>query len=89
LGLQPKIDALLAEVGPGTAVPDDFPARLKPYRVRRKRLATLCLFLVIATIVLGLQVYARFSPALTAVLIALAGLFAWRANRTLVRFGWL
>jgi hypothetical protein len=47
LRLQPKIEALLAETGPHTAVAADLPARLKPYRVRRKRLATLCLFLVI------------------------------------------
>lgn len=89
LGLQPKIEALLAEVDPEATAPSDLPARLKPYRVRRKRLATLCLFLVIVTIVLGLQVYGRFNPVLTVVLVALAALFAWRANKTLLRFGWI
>ena len=89
LGLQPKIEALLEEVDPEATAPSDLPARLKPYRVRRKRLATLCLFLVIVTIVLGLQVYARFDPVLTVVLVALAALFAWRANKTLLRFGWI
>jgi hypothetical protein len=89
LGLQPKIEALLAEVDPEATAPSDLPARLKPYRVRRKRLATLCLFLVIVTIVLGLQVYSRFDPVLTVVLVALAALFAWRANKTLLRFGWI
>ena len=88
LGLQPKIEALLAEVDPEATAPSDLPARLKPYRVRRKRLATLCLFLVIVTIVLGLQV-GRFNPVLTVVLVALAALFAWRANKTLLRFGWI
>ena len=87
--LQPRIEALLAGVGPEAAVPQDLPAHLKPYRVRRKRLATLCLFLVLTTIVLGLQVYERFTPALTAALIVLAVLFAWRANRTLMSFGWI
>ena len=89
LGLQPKIEALLADVGPEAAAPEGLAARLKPYRVRRKRLATFCLFLVIVTIVLGLQVYQSFSPGLTITLIALAGLFAWRASSTLVRFGWI
>ncbi len=88
-GLQPRIEAILASVTADAAPPADLPARLKPYRVRRKRLATLCLFLVITTIVLGLQVYGRFSAGLTVGLIALAGLFAWRANRTLLRFGWV
>jgi hypothetical protein len=89
LGLQPKIEALLADVGPETPAPEGLAARLKPYRVRRKRLATLCLFVVIVTIVLGMQVYRSFSPGLTVALIVLAGLFASRANRTLVRFGWI
>ena len=89
LGLQPKIEALLADVGPETPAPEGLAAQLKPYRVRRKRLATLCLFLVIVTIILGLQVYGSFSPGLTIALIVLAGLFAYRANRTLLRFGWI
>ncbi len=89
LGLQPQIEAILASVTADAAPSADLPARLKPYRVRRKRLATLCLFLVITTIVLGLQVYGRFSVGLTTGLIALAALFAWRANRTLLRFGWV
>lgn len=89
LGLQPKIEALLVDVDPEAAAPEGIAARLKPYRVRRKRLATFCLFLVIVTIVLGLQVYQSFAPGLTIALIALAGLFAWRVNGTLVRFGWI
>ena len=89
LRLQPAIDGLLAQVVPGGPVPDDLPARLRPLRVRRKRLATGCFFLVLLTIVLGLQVYARFAPGVTAGLVGLAAVFAWRANRTLVRFGWL
>ncbi len=88
-GLQPKIEALLADVGPETAAPVDLAAQLRPYRSRRKRLATLCLFIVIVTIILGLQVYGTFTPALTGALIVLAALFAWRASTTLVRFGWV
>lgn len=87
--LQPAIDGLLARVVPGAPVPDDLPGLLRPLRARRKRLATTCLFLVLVTIVLGLQVYVRLAPGLTAGLVGLAAVFAWRANRTLVRFGWL
>jgi hypothetical protein len=89
LFLQPRIEAILATVGPDAPTPTDLPAQLKPFRVRRKRLATVCLFLVITTIILGLQVGGRFSAPVTIILIALAGLFAWRANRTLLRFGWI
>lgn len=87
--LQPKIESLLSGISPETIVLDDFAARLKPYRVRRKKLATFCLFLVITIIILGLQVYSTFSPILTIALIGLAAVFAFRVNKTLLRFGWI
>lgn len=87
--LQAKIETLMSKIGPEDAVPDGFAAQLKPYRVRRKRLATFCLVLVITAIILGLQVYGIFSPILTIVLIGIGALFAWKANRTLIRFGWV
>ena len=87
--LQPKIESLLSGISPEAIVPDDFAARLKPYRVRRKKLATFCLFLVITIIILGLQVYSTFSPILTIALIGLAAIFAFRVNKTLIRFGWI
>jgi len=89
LGLQPKIEALMSTIDADNPIPDDFGTQLKPYRVRRKQLATFCLFLVITTIILGLQVYGTFSGLLNFTLIALAALFALRVNRTLLRFGWL
>jgi hypothetical protein len=88
LGLQPKIEAHLAAVSPDAPAPANLGATLKPYRVRRKRLATFCLFIVITTIILGLQVYGRFTLSLNVILIALAAVFSWRANKTLLRFGW-
>ncbi len=89
LGLQPRIEAILAAVGPDAPPPPDMAGRLKPFRMLRKRLATVCLFLVITAIIFGLQVYRPFGAGLTAVLVALAALFAWRANRTLLRLGWV
>ena len=87
--LQPKIESFISTIGPDTEVPGDLAGNLKPYRVRRKRLATFCLFLVIVTIILGLQVYGSFTPLLNIILIGLAGLFAMKVNKTLLRFGWV
>lgn len=87
--LQPKIESFIADLGPDLEVPDDIVSQLKPYRVRRKRMATFCLFLVITIIILGLQVYDTFNPIVTLVLVGLAGLFAWRVNKTLILFGWI
>jgi hypothetical protein len=87
--LQPKIEKLLASLGPDAQLPDSLFSNLKTHRARRKRMATFCLFLVIAIIILGLQVYSTFSPVLTLGLIGLAGLFARRVSKTLIRFGWI
>ncbi len=87
--LQPKIDSFFKDLKPESTVPDNFLASVKPYRILRKRLATVCLFLVLTTIILGMQVYVPFGFVTNLVLISLAGLFAWRVNKTLVLFGWM
>jgi uncharacterized membrane protein len=89
LHLQPNIESLLAHLGPDSVVPEDLMTQLKPLRLRRKRLATFCLFILITIIIFGVQVNAPFDPLLTIALIALAALFSWRANKTLLRFGWI
>jgi hypothetical protein len=87
--LQPKIESHLSKIGPEDPMPDGILSEMKPYRVRRKKIATFCLFLVITSIILGLQVYELFNPILTVVFICLGALFALNANKTLVRFGWI
>lgn len=87
--LQPKIESHFKNISAETKVPDNFLASVKPFRVLRKRLATICLFLVLTTIILGMQVYTPFGWKLNFILIALAGLFAYRVNKTLILFGWI
>lgn len=88
LKVQPQIEALIAPLSADSPPPEGLTERLKPFRLRRKKLATFCLFLVITAIILGLQVYGAFHPVLNLGLIALAAFFARRANKTAVRFGW-
>ena len=87
--LQPKIESLISDIAPDSEISGNLVSQLKPYRVRRKWLATACLFLVITSIILGLQVYALYNPLLTIGLIILAGLFTLKVNKTLIRFGWI
>lgn len=89
LNIQPGIEKIFAGLEPDTAISEEQMARLKPLRVKRKKMATFCLFLVITTIILGLQVYEFFTPILTVILIIMAGLFAIKAGKTLIRFGWV
>ena len=69
-------------------VPENFASTLAPFRIKRKKLATVCLFLVISAIILGVQTYVRYDPIVTIGLIILAGIFSYRANKSLIRFGW-
>ncbi len=86
LSLQPQIDALFAQGG--NPVPADIAPRLGALRLRRKRMASICLFVVLTIVVLGAQVWAPFPLWLTAVLIAAAAAFTWRAYKSVTPYGW-
>ena len=87
--LQPKIESFLNELNSGSKIPDELYLKLKPYRVLRKWMTTIYLFLIISAIVLGIQVYAPFNPYLTVILIVLAAVFSIRADKIFIRFGWI
>jgi hypothetical protein len=84
--IQPRIDGLLGQAN-GKAIPQPIAAQIAPLRLRRKRLASVCLFLVVTTVLLGLQVFSPFAAPLTAILIGLAALFTWRVYRTPIPYG--
>jgi hypothetical protein len=85
--IQPRIDGLLRQVE-GDTIPQTVATQMAPLRLKRKRLAAFCLFLVIVTVMLGLQVSLRFPAWLTAVLIVLAALFARRVYSSRILYGW-
>jgi len=87
LGIQPRIEALLDQVQA-----QEIPAiagQLVPWRSRRKKLAGICLFVVITLVLLGLQVFVSFSLLLTALLMLLAAVFSWRVYKSPIPYGWL
>lgn len=86
--IQPAIEAILSQVK-GDELPEGIAKQIAPLRLRRTRLATVCLFIVITIVLMGLQVTTRFGLPTTAILILLAALFSWRVYRTSVRFGWI
>ena len=86
--LQPRIDEILAKAEDGM-VPAERATEFGALRGRRKQLASLCLTGVLVDVMLGLQVFGRFDPSLTVVLLALIALFVWRAYRGPLRFGWV
>lgn len=88
LQIQPAIEAIFSQVE-GDELPEGIVRQIAPIRLRRTRLATVCLFIVITIVLLGLQVATRFGLPATAILILFAALFSWRVYRTSVRFGWI
>lgn len=86
--IQPRIEALLGQVQ-GAEIPSELVRQIQPWRARRKKLAALCLFFVIALVLLGLQVFTRFHPLLNGLLLLLAALFSWRVYKSVIPYGWL
>ena len=88
LGIQPRIETLLSQVQ-GNEIPPEILQKIVPWRVRRKKLAGLCLFFVITLVLLGLQVFVQFNLTTTALLLALAALFSWRVYKSPIPYGWV
>jgi len=86
--IQPRIEALLAQVQ-GEEILPALAEQLLPWRSRRKKLAGFCLFFVITLVLLGLQVFVRFHPLLTGLLILLAGAFSLRVYKSNIPYGWV
>ncbi len=86
--IQPRIDALLAQAD-GDAMPAAVAAGIGPLRLKRKRLASVCLFLVTTMVLLGVQVLSPFGVPTTVLFVGLAALFAWRVYSTRVPYGWM
>ncbi|MBI4301882.1 MAG: hypothetical protein HY664_04695 [Chloroflexi bacterium] len=88
-GIQPRIEAILDGVKPDAPVPPEVRPQITALRIRRKRLAGLCLFLVLTAVIMGLRVMWTYNTALTLLFLAGAALFAWRAYKAPVPYGWV
>ena len=85
--VQPRIDALFAKVGK-SPVPQDSAQQIGALRLRRKRIASVCLFVVLTLVMLGVQVWSPFPVLLTLVLVIAIALFTWRAYTSVTPYGW-
>lgn len=85
--LQPQIDALFASAG---GAPDaEVASRIGTLRLRRKRLASLCLFAVLTATMLGVQAWTPFELWLTGLLLMGIAGFTWRAYKSTTPYGWM
>ncbi len=85
--LQPRIDALFVQAS-GNPVPQEIAQQIGALRLRRKRIASVCMFVVLTVAMLGVQVWAPFPAWLTIALIVAISIFTWRAYSSVTPYGW-
>lgn len=85
--LQPQIDALFARAG--RPVSADLAPRIGALRQRRKRMASICMFVVLTISMLGVQVWAPFPLWLTVLLVIAIAAFTWRTYHSETPYGWV
>ncbi len=86
--IQPHIETIIAGWKPGEEIPPEKKTVFIAWRGRRKRLAGMCLFLVLTSLIMGVRVTWSYAPWLAAIFVVAAALFAWRVYRKPVPFGW-
>jgi hypothetical protein len=85
--IQPQIDGLLGQLN--NPIEGEAESRIGSLRGRRKRIASVCMFVVLTVAMLGVQVYSLFPLWLTLILLALIALFTWRTYKTQMPYGWV
>ena len=85
--LQPQIDALFAQAS--SPVPADVAPRLGALRLRRKRVASICMFVALTVSMLGVQVWAPFPLWLTLLLVIAIAVFTWWTYQSVTPYGWV
>ena len=86
--IQPQLDSLFAPLASSAAHPD-VAGKIAVLRLRRKRMASACLFGVLSAAMLGLQVWAPFPGYLTFLFILAIAAFVWRAYSSVIPYGWV
>jgi hypothetical protein len=86
--LQPQIDALFENSPDGPVSPDTAKA-IASLRLRRKRLASICLFSVLTMAMLGVQAWVSFPLWLSLSMFLALALFTYRAYKSTTPYGWI
>ncbi len=87
ISVQPRIDNLFAQVTSGT-VPEEIAQSIGSLRLRRKRIASICMFVVLTVSMLGVQVWTDIPVWLTVLLIVAIAIFTLRAYKSVTPYGW-
>ncbi len=84
--VQPVIDRLFGDYG---ELDEAAKKQIMALRVRRKKMASVCMFLAFTAAVLGVESAVGFPAWLTAALVAAVALWAWRSYSSRTAYGWV
>lgn len=85
--LQPKIDSLFAMLG--RADKEKIIPQINKLRLKRKKFAATCLFVLLAIIIFAIQIREPLSLPINGMLLALAFLFSYRTYKANIPYGWI
>jgi hypothetical protein len=85
--IQPRLEELLEKVPEGDGAKEDVAKEMMALRIKRKKIGSVCLFLVLTTIVLGVSLVTMMSTQVIALIAGLAAVFSWRVYTSLLPFG--
>ncbi|MHA2225557.1 MAG: hypothetical protein ACXAC8_10160 [Candidatus Hodarchaeales archaeon] len=88
LNLQPRIDNLFAQIE-GNSAPTELAKKIGVLRLQRKRMASVCLFVVLTEVILGVQTWLAFDLLFFGVLVLLVAAFTWRTYQSEIPYGWV
>lgn len=83
--MQPEIDRLFGDYG---KLSEEAKEKIQALRIRRKKMSMGCMFLAFTAAVLGLQSFSRFPVYITAILVALIAVWAYRTYSSKTQYGW-
>lgn len=86
LKIQPEVDALFGDYG---ELDEEAKKKIGALRLRRKKMATGCMFFSFAAAILGVESVAGFPAWLTAALLVATAAWVWRSYSSKTDFGWI
>ena len=86
--IQPRIDSLFEELKKGSTK-EDTVSKINSLRLKRKKFAATCLFVLLTIIIFAVQIKEPLSLLINAILIVLAALFSYRVYKSNIPYQYL
>jgi hypothetical protein len=85
--IQPRLESLLEKVPESDGAQEDVAKEIMALRIKRKKIGSVCLFIVLTTVALGVSLVSMMSTQLIVLLVAFSAIFTYRVYTSLLPFG--